>query len=284
MRDQYLITTETLASQLDDPSLRILDCTVFLRPRPEGGMHIESGRAHWEQGHIPGAAFADLPGDLSDRDHKLRFMMPPAGQFAEAMSRYGVGEGTHVVLYDAAMSMWAARVWWMLRAFGFDNAKVLDGGWKAWRAEDRPVSTQPPAYPPGNFVARPREGLIATRDDVAAAIDDGAACVIDALAEDQYAGKTNTYGRRGHIPGAVNVPAMRVVDPETGAYLPLDELQRQFANVGATSAGRVITYCGGGIAASSDAFVLTMLGHENVAVYDASLSEWAADPSLPLEA
>ena len=283
MREQFLMDTGTLEQELGAPDLRVLDCTVFLQPRPEGGMEIHSGREHWEQGHIPGAVFADLPNDLSDKSQQLRFMMPPAEQFADAMSRYGVGDGTRVVLYDAAMNMWAARVWWMLRAFGFDDARVLDGGWKKWKLEGRPVSTEAPSYPPGNFVPRSRPGLMATKEDVQAAIESGSTCVVNALAEEQHRGETNVYGRPGHIPGSANVPAMRIIDPETNAYLPLEELRTQFEGAGATSAGRVITYCGGGIAASSDAFVLTMLGHENVAVYDASLSEWAADPSLPME-
>ena len=283
MRDRFLVTTDWLEQNLERPDLRVLDCTVFLQPREEGGFTIESGRGHWEQGHIPGSAFADLPGELSDTSQWLRFMMPPAEQFAEAMSGYGVGDGTEVVLYDAAMSMWAARIWWMLRAFGFDNARVLDGGWKKWKAEGRPVSTEPPSYPRGNFVAKPRPELIASKDHVLQAIEDGHTCIVNALAEDQHSGQTNAYGRPGHIPGSVNVPAMRILDPETNEYLPLEELRKKFEGVGATSAGRVITYCGGGIAASSDAFVLTMLGHDRVAVYDASLSEWAADESLPME-
>lgn len=283
MRDRFLIDTQSLQDDLENPDLRVLDCTVFLRPGDNGGMTIESGRAHWEEGHIPGSAFVDLQEDLSDNTQPLRFMMPTAEQFASAMSRLGVGEGTHVVLYDAAMNMWAARVWWMLRTFGFDDARVLDGGWKKWTLENRPVSTEPSSYPPANFVARPRPDLIATKEDVQAAIEDGATCIVDALAEEQYRGESTGYARPGHIPGATNVPAMRIVDPETNEYLPLEELRKQFEDAGATSAGRVITYCGGGIAASSDAFVLSMLGHENVAVYDASLSEWATDPSLPLE-
>src|SRR5690606_1442407 len=102
---------------------------------------------------------------------KLRFMMPPAEQFAEAMGRYGVGDDSDVVLYDRAGNMWAARIWWMLRAFGFDRARLLDGGWSRWAAEGRPVSTEPPAYPPATFTARPRPELIASKEDVLEAIE-----------------------------------------------------------------------------------------------------------------
>lgn len=283
---QYLVETDWLAAHLDDPNLRVLECTVFLRRDEARGMRIESGRAAWEEGHIPGSAFADLPHDLSDRDAALRFMMPSAAQFADAMASYGVGNDSQVVLYDRALSMWAARIWWMLRAMGFDRAAVLNGGWSKWTAEDRPVSSDPPASPRGVFHARPQPELFADKAAVLAAIDDGAICLINALAEEQHTGQTAPYGRPGHIPRSANVPAMGpagVVDPATQCYRSPEALQRLFADVGATTAGRVITYCGGGIAASSDALALTLLGHNNVAVYDASMSEWAADPGLPLE-
>jgi len=117
-----------------------------------------------------------------------------------------------------------------------------------------------------------------------AAFGDDRACVLNALTEEQHRGTGGvTYGRPGRIAGSVNVPARELVDPETHAYLPAELLRARFAAAGALDARRVITYCGAGIAASSDAFALMLLGHEDVAVYDASLSEWAADPSLPME-
>ena len=150
-RDQYLATTEWLAANLDRPELRVLDCTVFLRPREDGGpgYAVVSGREEWQAAHIPGSGFADLPNDLSDRQHPLRFMMPSAEQFAAAMGGYGVGDDSEVVLYDRAGNMWAARIWWMLRAFGFDNARILDGGWQAWSDEGRPVAAKPVLSPRG---------------------------------------------------------------------------------------------------------------------------------------
>ncbi|MCX6021152.1 MAG: sulfurtransferase [Chloroflexi bacterium] len=283
-RTDALAETGWLEAHLNDPNLRVFDCTVFLTALPGKGMRRESGSAAWEAGHIPGSGFADLVNDLSDHENKLPMMMPPAEQFAAAMARYGVGDGTRVVLYDRATNSWAARVWWMLRSVGFDNAAVLNGGWSKWTKEGRPVSTEPPAYPPAQFTARPRPGLFAGKDDVRAAMDSGGACLINALSAEQHAGRNpGSYGRAGRIPTSVNVPAGGLVDPETNAYLPAGELRSQFETVQATNGGRVITYCGGGIAASSDAFVLTLLGAENVAVYDGSLSEWAADPALPLE-
>ncbi len=285
---QYLVETDWLQAHLDDADLRILDCTVYVpnyfEPSASEKIEIVSGREHWKQDHIPGAAFADLVNELSDpQNTHFMFPMPDAEQFAAAMSRYGVGEGTRVVLYDDMLNIWAARVWWMLRAYGFDNAAVLSGGWKKWTLEERPTSTALPNYPPAQFVARLRPELIATKEEVQTAIDHPATRIINALDPDEYAGRGPVrYGRPGHIPSSVNVSFLGVVDPDMHAYLKPEQLREQFTKVGAMDKDRVITYCGGGIAASSAALILTMLGVDNVAVYDGSMTEWAADSTLPL--
>ena len=281
-----LVSTDWLAAHLTDPGVRVLECTVYLHPAPDApnGVRVESGREKWAEGHIPGAGFVDLPGELSDRTSRLRFMMPPAEQFAEAMGRHGVDDGVRVVLYDRAVNMWAARVWWMLRAFGFDNAAVLDGGFRKWTVEARPVATDDGARPARRFVTRPRPGVMADKAGVLAALGDDRSCVLNALTGDQHRGTGGTtYGRPGRIAGSANVPAWDLVDQKTHAYLSPDVLRAKFAASGALDARKVVTYCGAGIAASSDAFVLTLLGRDDVAVYDASLSEWARDPSLPME-
>jgi thiosulfate/3-mercaptopyruvate sulfurtransferase len=279
---QYLVEAAWLEAHLNDPNLRILDCTVLFAT-DANGVRVASGRDAWTQGHIPGSGFADLMQDLSDRNSPVPFMMPPATQFAEAMSRYGIGDGTHVVLYDACSDMWAARVWWMLRVCGFDQAAVLNGGWHKWTMEGRPVSTDPSPYPPAHFIARLRPELMADKREVLATIGDSHTCLLNALTVEDHAGTVVRYGRAGHIPSSVNVPTVALIDPVTHAYLPAAQLRAQFEAVGALSRERVITYCGGGIAASSDAFVLTLLRVPNVAVYDGSLLEWSADPTLPME-
>lgn len=284
VNQQYLIQPAALAGRLGQPNLRILDCTVFLHPPPPGdhSFRIESGRSSWEELHIPGSEFADLAVDLSDRTTKLRFMLPPPHQFAEAMSSYGISNDSEVVLYDRSMNMWAARVWWNLRCFGFKSASVLDGGWRRWTSEGFPTTSERTTVPPGNFIARPQPDLMASKEDVLSSISGGSACLVNALGADQHRGEVAPYGRPGHIPTSTNVPAIGIVDPDTHAYRSAGELRELFQEAGALDAEKVITYCGGGIAASSDAFVLALLGQERVAVYDASMSEWAADPSLPL--
>ena len=279
---EYLVETDWLQDHLDDPDLRILDCTVFLRP-VEGGVRPESGRAEWERAHIPGSSFADLLEDLSDRDTHLPIMMPPAAQFADAMSRYGVGDDSRVVLYDAGLSMWAARVWWMLRTFGFERAAVLNGGWKKWLAEQRPTSSGAgPSHPRARFTPREQSARIADWREVLSALDDPRVRLVNALSAEEHAGKVTRVARPGHIPGSANVPASSLVDPETNAYLDLGTLRQRFEQAGLLGSHRVIAYCGGGIAACGDAFVLTLLGADDVAVYDGSLVEWSARPELPL--
>jgi thiosulfate/3-mercaptopyruvate sulfurtransferase len=283
---QYLVETDWLEAHLTDPDLRVLDCTVLF-DTDEHGFYLAHGHDTWAQGHIPGSGFADLMSDLSDPESPLPFMLPSATQFAEAMARYGIGDGTRVVLYEASRdqwaNMWAARLWWMLRAYGFDQAAVLNGGWHKWTLEGRPVSTEPCSYPLARFTARLRPECLADKHDVLAAIGDSGMCLINALTAEEHAGTIAYYGRPGHIPSSINVPTVALVDPVTHAYLPAEQLHAQFAAVDALNRGRVITYCGGAIAACSDALVLTLLGVTNVAVYDGSLLEWAGDPTLAME-
>jgi len=219
-----LVSTAWLAAQLGDPDLRIFECTTYLRPaEPDEGVpyHPEAGRADYEVGHIPGAGFLDLPGELSRQDAPVAFMMLTADRFAETIGRHGVGDGTRVVLYSRDRAMWATRAWWMLHVMGFEAA-VLDGGLEKWIAEGRPLSAEACTYAPATFTARPQPALMLDKDAVLGAIDAG-------------------------------------------------------------RADRVVCYCGGGISATMGLFLLHRLGHRNLALYDASMAEWARDETLPIE-
>lgn len=275
-----LVTAEWLSEHLNDPDLVVLDCTVLVQPDADGGFSIVSGRANYEEGHIPTAGFADLMDDLSDGESPLQFAVPTPAHFAAAMSALGVGDDSRVVLYDSSgSSAWPARVWWMLRWIGFDRAALLDGGLAAWTAQGQPLSAEPASRPAGELTIALRPELIVDKDEVLAAIGDDSVNIIDALSEAQYRGEISMYARPGHIANASNVPMTSLID-ETGRYRPLNEMDELL--VGDRNA-RSITYCGGGIAASANAFVMTRLGYKDVAVYTASLQEWAADASLPME-
>ena len=284
---EALMQTDWLAAHLGDPALRIFDCTTYLKPAEPGSdlpYLIVSGRADYDAGHIPGAGFLDIQGELSDNTTRLRFAMPSADHFAAAMSRHGVGAATRVVLYSAGNIMWATRVWWMLRAFGFDHAAVLDGGWDKWRAEGRPVSTEPCAYQAAKFIARPRPEMVVGSRQVLAALGDSGTVIVNALPPDLHSGKSpSRYGRPGRVPGSANVPAGTLLDSNTKAFVPLAQARAKFDAVGAEKSTNVICYCGGGISATVDLFMLYQLGHDRITLYDGSMGEWAKDPALPIE-
>ena len=280
-----IVETQWLADNLRDPSLRLFDCTTYLRYETGTGRpyRVESGRADYDKGHIPGSAFLDLQGELSDNSAKFNFTMPALDDLAARFAAKGVGEGTRAVLYSRGSMQWATRVWWMLRAVGFDAAAVLDGGFDKWSAEGRPTETAETRYPPATLVARPRPGLFVGKDEVKAAIGDAGACTVNALAPDLHRGDNPRYGRPGRIPGSVNVPALDLLEAGSLTLKPPEAVAAAFAAVGADPSKRVLLYCGGGIAATLDAFLLHQLGYPDVAVYDASMSEWAKDEALPIE-
>lgn len=283
---EAIVSTEWLTDHIEDPDLRIYESTVFLHHVEEGPAapyRVESGRAQYEAAHIPRSEFIDIAGDLSDATAPTHFMMPPSKQFADVVGRAGLGDDTRVVIYSRGNKQWSTRFWWMLRAMGFDNAAILDGGWEKWIADHGAISDLPASYPPANFTPHPRPELFVNKEEVAAAIEDPGACTINALLEGLHKGESKRYGRAGHIPGSVNLPCTTLLDPESNTFLPPDVVQDKFEVIGSTPDKKAIVYCGGGIAATLDAFLLHQLGYENVAVYDASMSEWAKDAAMPIE-
>ena len=279
-----LISTEELARRLGAPGLRLFDCTTYLRPRPEGGYNVESGRANYDKGHIPGAAFLDLPGELSRQDTELRFTLPSLGELTKDFAAKGVGHGTFVALYSHATPNWATRVWWMLRAIGFDDAAILDGGLDKWTAEGRPLATDATTYAPATLTLSGRPEIFVDKTVIQDAIGKAGTLTLNALSHDQHKGSGGVvYGRAGRIAGSACVPAASLFGADK-TLKPIAELRAAFGAAGATPDKRILVYCGGGIAATLDAFVLTaLLGHRNVSVYDNSMQEWSNDPSLPME-
>ena len=279
---EFLVETDWLARHLQE--VVVLDCTTHLIPDPRTTYIVRPGREEFEQGHIPGAQFCDVSRDVSDTSQKLNFMRPPTEDFTAAMRRFGISNDTKVITYSTSNAWWATRVWWLLREFCHDNAAVLNGGRQKWTAENRELQAGPATpRPPGSFTVREIRNLMVGKEAVKAAIGDAGICTLNALLPAQHAGTGgNSYGRPGRIAGSVNVPAAHLLDPETNTFLKADELRRRLGAAGALDRP-VIAYCGGGIAASADALILTMLGHRDVKIYDASLSEWAKDESLPME-
>jgi thiosulfate/3-mercaptopyruvate sulfurtransferase len=290
---EYLVTTNWLAKHLDDPAVVVLDVTAKLTSR----FGNEPGHELWTRSHVPGSQFFDVgsaKGVLSDPDARLPWTWPRPEQFAATMRACGIGDGTRVVLVGRTPrpgvdsgTMWCTRAWWTMHHFGVDCA-ILRGGIESWEAERRPLTTAIDADRVGAGgelrLSPDWERARAGRNDVLAAVEtgDSGACVIDALPVESFEGRGANYGRAGHIAGAVNVPFTRLIERETCAFVEAEAMYRTLDQSGAFDARAVITYCGGAIAATVDAFCLTLLGHDQVAVYDGSLMEWAADPDLPM--
>ena len=283
-----LITTAELAEILDRPSLRLFDCTTYLEPAPEGSgvpYIAVPGRHSFEAGHIPGADFLDLQGEFSDSGTELRFMMPPVAQLETAFGRHGISADSEVVLYSIGTAMWATRFWWMLKSLGFENLAVLDGGLDKWKLEGRAIETGPAkGYKPASFTAKPKPGYFVDKRETLAASADRNTVVVNALGPQFHKGlEPSRYGRPGRVPGSCNVSAATLYDPQTKAFVPLAEAEKKFAAQGITKDKRVVAYCGGGISATIDLFMLHRLGYDNLTLYDGSMGEWAKDESLPIE-
>ncbi|WP_203334450.1 sulfurtransferase [Planococcus beigongshangi] len=279
-----IVTTEWLAERLDDPKLRIVDATVFMK-FPDGGgpPNVESGRFSYGQGHIPGAVYADLVGELTDAASDLPFTVPARDAFVKKMTELGIGDDTYTVIYDqnalvdepVAASYWASRLAWQLRYEGFEHIAILEGGLQKWQAEGRELSTESPGYPRANYTGHRRSEMLATKEDVRKAMDDEQTVLINSLSPEDF--------QAAHIPGSKNIFFGMHADTETKALYDEDKLRASFEKSGALDPSKkVITYCGGGIAATWNALMLNRLGQPNVAVYDGSMNEWTSDPSCPV--
>jgi thiosulfate/3-mercaptopyruvate sulfurtransferase len=280
-----LVDDAWLAARLDDPRLVVLDATALLpSPRHDGDYRSGSGRAQWSERHIPGSRHADLTGELSDHQAPYHFAVPSPQALAEALQRLGVHDGTEVVAYDSGGGIWAARLWWMLRSISVPAA-VLDGGLQAWEAAGRPVTGEQPEPGPavGSLTPVPLPHAWATLPDVdAIRRGERPGTLVCALPVSGFDGSAPTrYTRRGHIPGSLSLPGRGLLD-EAGRFLPRAELAARVGAVLGESASPVVLYCGGGISAAGTALALTLLGREDVTLYDGSLEEWSADPALPL--
>ena len=283
-----LISTAELAGILGQPGVRLFDCTTYLEPAPEGSdvpYIAVPGDKTFAAGHIPGADFLDLQGEFSDSSTELRFMMPEPAKLEAAFGRHGVSATSRVVLYSIGTPMWATRFWWMLKSLGFDNAAVLDGCFDKWKAEERAIETGgTKGYPPATFTAKPRSGFFVGKEEVLAAVADHSAVVVNALGPQFHKGlEPSRYGRPGRIPGSYNVSAATLLDPATRTFVLLADAEAKFATQGLRKDKRVIAYCGGGISATIDLFLLHRLGYDNLTLYDGSMGEWAKDTALPIE-
>jgi thiosulfate/3-mercaptopyruvate sulfurtransferase len=266
-----LVSTAWLAERLGDPAVRTVDATLPLVGQPG------HGRDSYLAGHIPGAVFFDI-NSIADPDIDLPHMLPTPQAFAEAAGALGLSREATIVVHDAHGIYSAPRVWWTLRAMGYQNVFVLDGGLKKWRAEGRSVELEPEAPSPVAVAPASDPSLVRDLAAVTDILASGSGQVVDARSAGRFRGEApepRASLRSGHMPGALNLPFDQVVNRD-GTLKSADELKVAFAHV---DLGRpIVTTCGSGVTASVLALALARLGRFDVAVYDGSWTEWGGRP------
>jgi thiosulfate/3-mercaptopyruvate sulfurtransferase len=279
LKRQDVVSTKWLVERLGRPDIALVDASVS-KNRGSNGAWL-SDRAAFDAEHIPSARFADLVSDLSEPEGRFAFTRPTAARFASAAGAIGLTNKQHNVVYDNATGIWVARLWWLFKAFGHDKAAVLDGGLKAWFAESGPLERSPSVFQTTDFAPSERPGFFVDQDEVLSIVEGRAkGRLVCVLRVEVFAGAEQRYSRPGHIPSSVNFPYVELLGPDN-RLLPYSALRNALAPLIAGDE-RIILYCGGGVTAAGTALVLTLLGALNVSIYDGSLSEWSADPGLPM--
>lgn len=264
-----LIQPDSLQKILQKPDLALLDATYFL---PSEG---QDARDRFTHAHLPGAHFFDID-KVADPQSSLPHMLPTPDDFAKAMSEMGIGPETLVIVYDQRGIFSAPRVWWMLRVFGHNNVKVLDGGLPAWLkagglAEVGPDQTAAPT----RFTSRFQSDMVRSIFDIQANLATHAAKLLDARAAARFHAQMpepRAGMKSGHIPGAINIPFTSLL--KDGRYLSPDELRQRFLASGIDGTFPLIASCGSGITACVIALGLVLAGLPEAAIYDGSWSEW----------
>jgi thiosulfate/3-mercaptopyruvate sulfurtransferase len=274
-RPELLATPEWLAENLGRPGFGVLD----MRWRPDG-----SGRRLYASGHVPGAMYVDWRTDLVEQDDDGEVLLMAGPQrLTETLNRAGIGNGMVAALYDDVGASYAARAWWTLRVYGLESARILVGGLDGWRALGQPVSTASELRPPTTFTPRLQPRLRLTASDVKVLLESPQVQIVDARTESEFAGHAGATRRLGHIPGALNVPAAATTEPRTGRFRSAEDLRDLLRRAGVNPRRRLIVYDSVGIGACKLAFALTLIGYDDISVYDGGWAEWGDRLDLPAE-
>jgi thiosulfate/3-mercaptopyruvate sulfurtransferase len=282
-RAALLAETDWLAQHLTDPSIRIVDIRGIIRPPDAPRPHYEGNRRAYLEAHIPGAVFADWALDIVQPDAPVKMTVAGPERFAALMGRLGIGNQHTVIAYEDGVGQIAARLWWVLNYYGHPKAMLLNGGYRKWMAEGRPVTPDLPRHPPATFTPRIQPEWRVGSADVRAAIGDPATVVLDLRSPREYRGEIGRGDRKGRIPGARNLPASTLVGGDHKTFNSEAGLRQAFEATGVTFDKRAITYCNAGVSASLGLFALKLIGHPTATNFAGSWYEWERDPQNPTE-
>jgi thiosulfate/3-mercaptopyruvate sulfurtransferase len=283
---EAIVSCEWLKTRLTDNSIRIFDCTTYLHytdEHPSKPYDVESGFDNYKKGHIPGAAFFDIQEKLSNKESPFNFTIPNYDSLANTFQTMGVGNPFHIVLYATNAVQWATRVWWLIFILGFRRVSILDGGLKEWQRLGYDLEVGENSYNPARFESNSDGSVFVGKKHTLESINSKSCIILNALTNDLHRGENPRYGRPGRIPGSANIPFHQLLEENTHKLVTPIKALEVIKGEKINKDTRVLNYCGGGIAATLNAFVLRQLGIEDLEIYDNSMSEWAMDYSLPIE-
>jgi len=281
-RDTLLVETDWLARHLADPRVRIVDIRGIIKPPDVPKPWYLAQREAYRQSHIPGAGFVDWTDDIVEPAAPIHMTLAGPERFKACMERLGIGDEHLVVVYDDTGAI-APRFWWALNYYGHPEVRLLNGGWVKWQAERRPVTPELPRHPSAVFTPRVTPGWRVGTAEVRGAMKGQEFVLVDCRSPKEFVGEIGRGERKGRIPGAVNVPVGRFLDPERKTWKDPQEIRKMFEAAGVTPDRRVITYCNAGVSASLGLFALKLLGHPRAANFAGSWYEWETDPANPVE-
>lgn len=273
MLTKYLISTDQLSNQINDPKLVVIDCSFNLAD-------TDWGYQNYLKGHLPGAYYADLDKNLSSKitEKSGRHPLPDEKKFIQFCSKLGINSEKKVVLYDTESGAYAGRLWWLLRSFGHDDTMLLDGGLDGWIKKGLPLDQNPPSYYPEVFEGVFSKKYFVSSDEIETMINSDKFTIIDARSPIRYSGKEEPIDPiAGHIPGAINVFHKENL-LENGCFKPYEELKNlYYPHIKNMKQENIILYCGSGVTSCLDLLALASIGITNARLYLGSWSEWIQD-------